>query len=138
MVRLVCSLHLNQQGTLQSLRHNSFFTTLKCTNLHFCFCSFIKCLSLGCGRVLFLTNWYQSKQENGRVIRKHAQAHRLQLPSVEVEDEGHARGQRSLAAGTVRGQETGEGRCHDMGGDAHEDDDIHHMLHRHEHVQQLQ
>ena len=51
--------------------------------------------------------------------------HRLQLPSVEVEDEGHARGQRSLATGIVQGQETGQDRCHDVGGDAYEDEGIH-------------
>ena len=28
----------------------------------------------------------------GRFVRTHVQAHRLQLLSVEVEDEGHARG----------------------------------------------
>ena len=30
--------------------------------------------------------------ENGRIVWRHVQAHRLQLFSVEVEDEGHARG----------------------------------------------
>ena len=34
-----------------------------------------------------------------------------------------------LAAGSVRGQETGQDRCHDMGGNAHENNDIHMMLH---------
>ena len=61
----------------------------------------------------------------GRFARRHVQAHRLLLLCVEVEDEGHARGQRSLDVGSVRGQETGQDRCHDMGGNAHEDNGIH-------------
>ena len=64
-------------------------------------------------------------------------AHRLQLLSVEVKDEGYVRGQRSLAADSVREQETGQDRCHDMGGNAHEDNGIHSVFHRHESVQQL-
>ena len=63
---------------------------------------------------------------------------RLQLLSVEVEDEGHDSGQRSLVVGSVRGHETEQNRCHDMGGDAHEDNAIHTVLHRHESIQQLQ
>ena len=68
----------------------------------------------------------------GRFARRHVQAHRLQLLCVEVEDEGHARGQRSLTAGSVRGQETGQDRCHDTGGNEHEGNHIHSVLHRHE------
>ena len=40
---------------------------------------------------------------------------------MEVKDEGHACGERSLAAGLVRGQETGQDQCHDMGDNAHEE-----------------
>ena len=57
---------------------------------------------------------------------------------MEVEDEGYARGQSSLAAGLVRGQETGQDQCHNMGGNAHEDNGIDSVFHRHESVQQLQ
>ena len=43
--------------------------------------------------------WYQS---DGRLVRRHVQTYRLQLLSVEVEDERHARVQRPLVAGAVR------------------------------------
>ena len=51
---------------------------------------------------------------------------------MEVEDEGHVGGQRSLAAGAVRGWKTRQDRCTDLGGDAFEDNGLHSMLHRHE------
>ena len=105
----------------------------------------MQCLNLGCGREPSHTNWYQievinfkQKKENGRSIRWHVQVHRLQLLSGDAEDEGHAGGQGSLAAAAVRRWKTRQHRCTDLGGDALEDDNIHLMLHRHEHVQQLQ
>ena len=76
--------------------------------------------------------------ENGRFIRRHVQSHWLQLFSVEVKDEGYASVERSLVAGTIWGHKTGQDRCHNVGGDAHENDGVHPVLHRHEPVQQLQ
>ena len=43
--------------------------------------------------------WYQS---NGELVWQYVQTYQLQLLSVEVEDERHARVQRSLAAGAVQ------------------------------------
>ena len=50
---------------------------------------------------------------------------------MEVEDEGHVGGQRSLAAGAVQRWKTRKERCTDLRGDAFEDNGIHPMLHRH-------
>ena len=72
---------------------------------------------------------------NVRSIRRHVQAHRLQLLIMEVEDVGHVGGQRSQATGVVRRWKTRQDRCTDLGGDAFEDNGINPMLHRHELVQ---
>ena len=80
-------------------------------------------------RAMFETS---KKKVNGRPIRLYVQAHRLQLFGMEVEDEGHAGGQRSLATGVVRRWKTRKDRCTDLGGDAFEDNGIHLMLHQHE------
>ena len=72
---------------------------------------------------------------NGRPIRRHVQDHRLQLLSMEVKDEGHVGGQRSLTSGPIRRWKTGQDRCTDLGDDAFEDNDVHSILHRHELVQ---
>ena len=52
---------------------------------------------------------------NGRYIRRYVQAHRFKLLGMEVEDEEHASGQRSLAAGVVRRWKTRQDRCADLG-----------------------
>ena len=56
---------------------------------------------------------------------------------MEVEDEGHVGGQRSLAFGVVRRWKTRQERCTNMGGDAFEDNNMHSMLNGDEHVQQI-
>ena len=66
------------------------------------------------------------------MIRRHVQAPRLQLLIVEVEDEEHVCGQGSQVAGVVWRWKVIQDRCTNFGGDAHEEEDIHMMLHRHE------
>ena len=72
-----------------------------CVISFLCWFSIFLCIigSLGCGRA----KWIESNPNKvvserglvkryGRFVRRHVQAHRLQLLSVEVEDEGHACG----------------------------------------------
>ena len=51
---------------------------------------------------------------------------------MEVEDDRHVGGQRSLAAGAVQGWKTRQDRCTNLVGDAFEDNVLHSMFHRHE------
>ena len=44
---------------------------------------------------------------------------------MEVEDEGHVSGQRSLAAGAIRRLKNKQDRCTDLGCDAFEDNGLH-------------
>ena len=53
----------------------------------------------------------------------------FKLTGVEVEDEGHVSRKRSLVAGIIWGPQTGQDRCRDLGGNAHENDAIHLVLH---------
>ena len=65
-------------------------------------------LNLGCGRDPFSSNWYQregslpSSKRIGRFNWWNAQANRLQLLSVEVEDEGHVGMQRLMVVNAIR------------------------------------
>ena len=51
---------------------------------------------------------------------------------MEVEDEGHVGGQRSLAVGAIRRWKTRQDRFTDLVDDAFEDNRIHSQLHRYD------
>ena len=74
---------------------------------------------------------FKQNKENGRFARRHVQAHQRQVLSVEVEDEGHVGGKRSLVVGAIRSWKYGQDRCTNVEGGAYEDNGIHTMLHRH-------
>ena len=54
---------------------------------------------------------------------------------MEVEDDGHVGGLRSLATDVVWRWKTRQDRCTDLGGDAFEDNVLHPMLYQHEVIQ---